>query len=108
MKKIIIIVAVILALVIAIGTYFKGTVVDTAKNKAIETALDKTALSDEAKGEILEAVKEVDAKVIAEFMKDPEEFAKGTSETAKDFLNSPEGKKMIDLYNKYKSELQQQ
>jgi hypothetical protein len=65
--------------------------------KGVDLLLERTGVPPAAAEQVRTITKQMDAKVLLEFLADPKAFIAGTSEQAKQFMATPAGAKLGEL-----------
>ncbi len=107
MKKIIVFLVIIGVLALA-AFIFRASIKEFAsgkKDQAVEFAIkklsEKYGLPENVQSQIKDISKNMDPKMMMQFLADPQALAGGKTEGAAAFMNSPDGKKLMDIYSKY-------
>lgn len=108
MKKLLIALVAIVGIFGGGGLVFRDNIsqwISGGKDQVIDMALKnlstKYPIPENIQGEIKNIVKNADPKMIMDFLKDPNGLVNSKAPEALSFVNSPEGKKLMEYYNKY-------
>jgi len=108
MKKLIIGLVAFLAIFGGGGAIFRNDIsswISGKKDQVLDMALknlsEKYPIPENVQADIKNITKKADPAIILEFLKDPNALVNSKAEGAMSFVNSPDGKRLMEYYNKY-------